>query len=169
MYAIRSYYDQLPSAAAVAALLPQLAQAQQDAKALVEWVAELPMPDDHQSFVSVALHADDHYAMNEGQVQSTTGLRVAAADYRQHFHEHQEPHSTALYSLLDGDPYLVGPLARLNLNFAQLPEPVRALAAACGLRFPSDNMYMSLAARALECYFAVTEARSLLEIRNNFV
>ena len=76
--------------------------------------------------------------------------------------EHQVPHSTALYSLLDGEPYLLGPLARMNLNFDQLPQQVQALAKDCGIRFPSDNIYHSIQARALECYFTILEARRLL-------
>ena len=44
-------------------------------------------------------------------------LDIAIADYEQHFREFQIPHSTALCSLMDEKPYLVGPLARVNLNW----------------------------------------------------
>ncbi|MFC6671460.1 Ni/Fe hydrogenase subunit alpha [Marinobacterium aestuariivivens] len=155
-------FHRAPDAGLIAALGPRLEEALTDAEALVRWAAALELPDDHQAFTSVALHHDTDYAMNEGRVLSSRGLDIDARDYRQHFQEHQEPHTTALYSLLEGEPYLVGPLARQNLNFAQLPERVRVLADDCGLRFPSDNIYDSLRARALECYFAVFEAQRLL-------
>ncbi|NVK43353.1 MAG: nickel-dependent hydrogenase large subunit [Oceanospirillaceae bacterium] len=155
-------FHNAPAADVIAALLPRIDEALVDAEALVRWAAGLDLPDDHASFTSVALHHPTQYAMNEGRVCSSDGLDIDACDYRQHFREHQEPHSTALYSLLDGEPYLVGPLARINLNFEQFPAEVRALADDCGLHFPSDNIYHSLLARALECYYAVWEARQLL-------
>lgn len=155
-------FHRAPAPEQVALLQPRLQQAEQDAEALVRWTASLDLPESHQEFTSVALHHDSDYAMNEGRVRSNRGLDISAAQYQQHFCEHQEPHSTALYSLLEGEPYLVGPLARMNLNFDQLPQPVRELAAGCGIRFPSDNIYHSIQARALECYFTILEARRLL-------
>ncbi len=155
-------FHRAPAAAQVAMLQPRLAQAEQDAAALVRWTASLALPESHQRFTSVALHHERDYAMNEGRVRSSKGLDIAATEYQQHFREHQEPHSTALYSLLEGEPYLVGPLARMNLNFDQLPLAVRELAADSGIRFPSDNIYHSIRARALECYFTIIEARRLL-------
>jgi len=155
-------FQREPDPGQVASLLSRLDEAQQDARELVKWEAQLALPEDHQSFVSVALHHPQDYGMNEGEVLTSSGLKVTPEQYRDHFKEHQEPHSTALYSLLDGQPYLVGPLARMNLNFEQLPEEVKRLAGTCGIRFPSDNIYHSLLARALECYFTVLEARRLL-------
>ncbi|GGO86940.1 Ni/Fe hydrogenase subunit alpha [Marinobacterium nitratireducens] len=155
-------FHSAPEPAVIAGLVARLDAALADAEALVRWASGLDLPDDHATMTCVALHHPSQYAMNEGRVLGSDGLEIDAADYRRHFQEHQEPHSTALYSLLDGQPYLVGPLARMNLNFAQLPGEVRDLATDCGLRFPSDNIYHSLLARALECYFAVFEARRLL-------
>src|SRR3970282_817135 len=62
-----------------------------------------------------------------------------------------------------GTPYLVGPLARLNLNLDRLPAPVRTLADSLGIKFPSRNMYHSIVARAIEIVVAIREAIRLLE------
>ncbi|MCG8123969.1 MAG: nickel-dependent hydrogenase large subunit, partial [Candidatus Thiodiazotropha taylori] len=64
---------------------------------------------------------------------------------------------------LEGRAYLTGPLARLNLNFHQLPPEVRQLMEGCGIRFPSHNMFHSIVARAIELYFAISEAIRLLQ------
>ncbi|HUF22295.1 MAG TPA: hypothetical protein VMP00_16260, partial [Burkholderiales bacterium] len=50
---------------------------------------------------------------------------VSSEQYDEHFRERQVPQSTALHCLLHGQPYLVGPLARLALNRDCLPQPVR--------------------------------------------
>ena len=64
---------------------------------------------------------------------------------------------------MDGNSYLLGPLARMNLNFDTLPQPVRQLAQELGIRFPSRNMFMNVLARALECYLAVEDSLRILQ------
>jgi sulfhydrogenase subunit alpha len=73
-------------------------------------------------------------------------------------------HSTALYSHLDGQPYLVGPLARLNLNHDQLPDSTRALLEASGCAAQPQHV-PQLLARALEIHLALVEALRLLSAR----
>jgi coenzyme F420-reducing hydrogenase alpha subunit len=67
-----------------------------------------------------------------------------------------------LHAHLDGQPYLVGALARMNLAGDQLPAEVLETLADCGVRFPSRNMFHSIVARAAEIYYALFEALRLL-------
>jgi len=147
----------------VAPILQRLRQALPEAEALIEWTAGLDFPDDEQSFISVALSHPERYAIAEGNLISGQGLDIDICHYESHFREYQSPHSTAFHSSLRDRPYLVGPLARLNLNFHQLPRPVRAAMDRCGVSFPSHNMFHSILARALELLLAVHEAIELLE------
>jgi coenzyme F420-reducing hydrogenase alpha subunit len=147
----------------VDSLLRRLEAALPAAEALVGWTAGLDFPDDEQAFISVAMSHPDEYAINRGNLISGQGLDTEITFYESHFQEHQAPHSTALHSTLDGRPYLVGPLARLNLNFHQLPEPVRKIMDECGIAFPSHNMFHSIVARAIELHLAIYEAIRLLE------
>lgn len=147
----------------VQALLEKLRAALPDAEALVAWTASLDFPQDTQTFINVALRNADEYPMNEGRIVSSAGLDIPAAEYEHHFREFQVPHSTALHSLLHDQPYLVGPLARLNLNLDRLPEQVTRALQATGISFPSSNMFHSIVARAVEVYCALSEAVRLLE------
>ncbi len=144
-------------------LLKRLQAALPAAEALVGWTAGLDFPDDEQAFISVALSHPDEYAIGRGNLISGQGLETDISFYERFFQEHQSLHSTALHATLEGRPYLVGPLARLNLNFHQLPSPVRQVMDACGIRFPSHNMFHSIVARAIELHLAVYEAIRLLE------
>ncbi len=144
-------------------ILKRLQAALPAAEALVGWTAGLDFPDDEQAFISVALSHPDEYAIGRGNLISGQGLETEISFYESFFQEHQSPHSTALHSTLDGRPYLVGPLARLNLNFHQLPKPVRQTMDACGIHFPSHNMFHSIVARAVELQLAIHEAIRLLE------
>ncbi|MCP5153040.1 MAG: nickel-dependent hydrogenase large subunit [Ectothiorhodospiraceae bacterium] len=154
-------FHRAPEVAEVDAMLERLEAARADALALVEWTATLPLPDDRQDFDSVALRHRDEYPMHAGRIVSDRGLDLDVHDYERHFVEEHREQSTALFSLLDGAPYLVGPLARLNLARDQLPEPLRARLPARP-SFPSTNMFDSIVARAIETAFAIGEAARLL-------
>jgi len=145
------------------ALLEKLKNALPMVEKLLPWLSSLSLPDSNQQFTSVALRHPADYPFNEGRIDSSDGHNISAETYSQHFSEHQEAHSTALFSLLDGKPYLVGPLARLNLNFDRLPKHIEVAVLAAGFKFPSTNMYHSIVARAVEILFAFHEAIRLLE------
>ncbi len=147
----------------VHALREQLRAALPEAEALVRWTASLDLPESDQEFTSVALRHPEEYPMNRGRLVSDAGLDIPINLFEAHFTEQQVAHSTALHCLHNGRPYLVGPLARLNLNRDRLPAPVRAALDSTGIRFPCRNMYSSIVARAVEIYFAVHEALHLLE------
>lgn len=155
-------FHRAPDARDVAALVARLREALPDAEALVAWSASLPLPDDTQSFVSVALRDRDAYPFCEGRIVSDDGLDIDADAYEAHFEERHVPHSTALHALLHGHSYLVGPLARLNLDHDRLPQEVRAVLAQAGLRPPVRNMFHSIVARAVEIHFALVEAIRIL-------
>ena len=152
-----------PSLEQMQALLARCREALPEAEALVRWIGALELPEDEQAFTSVALHHPDEYAMNEGRLRSDAGLDIPIDEFPAHFEESHAPQSTALHAHLHGKPYLVGPLARLNLNRAQLPEAVQAVLAETGIAFPSRNMFHSALARAVEIHYALLEAIRILE------
>jgi coenzyme F420-reducing hydrogenase alpha subunit len=156
-------FTSAPDDDAAAALCNELQASVADARALLEWTLSFDLPFDNQVFTSVALHHPDEYPMNEGRIISSAGLDIAIDEYQRHFTETHMPHSTALYSHLHGKPYLVGPLARMSLNYSQLPNSVRDVIEASQVRFPSQNMFHSMIARAAEIYFALLEAIQLLQ------
>ncbi len=156
-------FHRAPASSEVEALLAKLRAALPEAEALVRWVSSLKLPAVEQDFVCVALRHPRDYPLYEGRLVSDRGLDVPIADFETRFAEHQVPHSTALHCLLDGRPYLVGPLARLNLNADRLPSTTKSLLKETGLSLPSRNLYHSIVARALEIHCALVEAIRLLE------
>jgi sulfhydrogenase subunit alpha len=159
---IGGFHD-APSLSRIRDLREKLRAALPEAEALIRWAASIAVPQDDQAFVSVAMRHPEVYAIEQGEIGASDGLRTDADAFEAHFAEHHEPHSTALYSTYHGQPYLVGPLARLNLNHERLPERVRTLLNETGLALPSRNLFHSLVARAVEILLAMHEALRLLE------
>lgn len=156
-------FSAAPNSEQARLLLNDLKNAVADAHTLLQWTTTFAFPNNPQNFTCVALHHPEQYPMNEGRIVSSQGLDISIDDYQQHFQETHAVHSTALHSHLNGKPYLVGPLARMNLNHAQLPKPVKAILEASEIHFPSQNMFHSMVARAAEIYFAILEAIDILQ------
>lgn len=160
-------FYRLPERSQCDAILAELRETVEQSEQLMAWLAGLTLPQDEQDFAYVALQHPKEYAMNEGNVVASTGLSIPAAEFQNHFQEIQAPHSTALHSHLHGKPYLVGPLARINLNWEILHDPVKQLLhktlQQTGIRFPSKNVFHSIIARAAEIHYALLEAIAILE------
>ncbi len=152
-----------PQVAQVALLLEKLQQLKGEAEALVLWLATLELPQSQQEFVCVSLHNEQRYAIYQGNIVSDQGLTINSDQYPQYFSEFQVPQSTAFHSQLEGKPYLVGPLARLNNNFAQLKIETAGLLEKLPVQFPNYNMFNSIIARGLEIHQCIISVIELLQ------
>lgn len=144
-------------------LLELLQSALPSAEALMRWTASLKLPEVSRPAPFVSLRHPGEYPMNEGRLVSSQGLDIGAAEFEHHMVEYQVPHSTALHAHLHGQPYWVGPLARLNNNLDRLPPETATLLHETGIGWPSTNPYHSIIARALEVHLALLEAIHLLK------
>jgi coenzyme F420-reducing hydrogenase alpha subunit len=156
-------FYRVPTRAELAPLATVMAEARLDAIALTRFVAGFPFPDFARDYEFVAMRHPTEYPMNEGRVVSSRGLDIAVAEYETAFAERHVAHSTALQSgLRGGGSYLVGPLARFNLNYDRLDASVQALAAEFGVAPGCTNPFRSIIVRALEVVYACEEAERLI-------
>jgi coenzyme F420-reducing hydrogenase alpha subunit len=160
--AVGGFY-RVPTENQLAVLGDDLKRALDESVAAVRLLAAFEFPDFEQDYEFVALSHPQEYPFNEGRLVSNKGLDIDVADYESHFVEHQVEHSNALHSLLHGSgSYLVGPLARFNLNYSRLPDVAQQVARECGLAVPCRNPFRSIVVRAVEMVFACWEALGVL-------
>lgn len=145
-------------------LIPHFEWGLDAAIAATRWVAALSFPDFTQSYEFVSLSHPDEYPLNEGEIVTSDGLRIPVTEFDAQFVEVQAPHSTALHAVKrnTGTPYLVGPLARVNLNRDRLSESARRLADDVGFEPMCRNPFRSIIARGLEVVHAYEEALQIL-------
>lgn len=148
----------------LAALVTDFEWGLQAAAETTRWVAGFDFPKFQRPYDFVALSRDDEYAMCEGTIRTSDGLTIDPAQFEQHFREQQVPHSTALQAIRvdTGHTYLLGPLARINLNREQLLPVARRLADEIGLEQPCRNPFQSILARCLEVVHAYEDALGIL-------
>ena len=153
-----------PDSGPLKALLPDLEWGLEAAKACVLWAVPLPYPELEIDYEFVALHHSEEYAVIKGDVWSSKGSKISVADYEKHYIEEHVKHSNALHGhTKEGGNYLVGPIARLNLNHEQLlPEAQKALKEN-KIKLPLTNPYKSLIARAVELVQAYEEAIAIVK------
>lgn len=161
--AVGGFY-RLPTRAELNALVPDFIWGVEAAVAATRWVAQLDFPDFDQQYEMVAVSHPDEYAMNEGMIVSTHGVRVPVDQFEEQYCEFQVPHSTALqaHQKENKTSYLCGPLARLNINRDQLSPTAKRLADEVGFASPSCNPFHSIVARGLELVHAFEEALTIL-------
>jgi len=153
----------------VASLLPEIKACLADMKDLALFLAQgVTYPDFKQDYEFVALCPDDEYPMNLGRIKSNKGLDVDQEAFGEAIEERQVSYSTALFSAIKGrGAYLVGPLARLNLNHEKLhPVAIDLLKKVCAAlkeELPWNSSFLSLPARAVETVHALALAADILE------
>jgi coenzyme F420-reducing hydrogenase alpha subunit len=158
-------FTKIPTPEQLADMADRLHAAMDDAEATVELVSTIKIP----AYVPanpehVALRHPIDYPVNEGRLASTRGLDISAREYRSFIQENHVPPSHALHSSIVGrGSFLVGPLARINLNTDRLSNRAKLAAKKTGRRFPDYNPFASIHARAVELVQFIEDAQALIE------
>ena len=156
-------FYRVPTRRELAPVTEQLKWARDAALETARWTGTLEFPHYEQDYEFVALSHPDEYAITEGRLVSNQGLDIAVREYDAHFVEEHIPYSNALHSSLkDRGAYLVGPLARYNLNFDRLSPLAREAARAAGLGPTCRNPFQSIVVRSVEILYACDEALRLI-------
>lgn len=157
-------FHRVPSRAELEPLVEELRWAVDASVKAVRLVAGFEFPSLDRDYEFVALKHPDEYAILDGRLVSNHGLDIPVDEYEEHFAEHQVKHSHALHSRRKArGAYLVGPLARFNLNFDQLPKLSREIAHEVGCEPPCRNQFRSIIVRAIEMLFACEESLRLID------
>lgn len=163
-------FTKIPEKAVLESIKERMIAAKEDAyetvkltKALFDGALKRGAPNFVRECEHVAIHDPDHYAINDGRLVSTMGLNVPNWEYPKVIIEKHVPHSNAKHAIIEGrDSFLVGPLARVNLNFDQLSADAKAAAKEIGFQPVNYNPYASIMARAIEIVHSLDESIAII-------
>lgn len=142
----------------------RLVDAKKDALETIELVSTLKIPDLAVDSEHLSISQPDEYAMNEGRLKSTKGIDADESEYRDYIAESQVDYSWTKQSRVIGrDSFLVGPLARVNINFDQLSYDTRRMAQKIDFKVPNFNPFASIIARALEVLNAIDDSIVIID------
>lgn len=110
----------------------------------------------------VALAAEE-YGFLKGCIKSTEGYCIEEENYYKHLQRVVIPYSEAVGYEFHGKEYMVGALARMNLNKELLHQNTKKDAAKYLSIFPSFNIFHNNLAQAIEILHSIDHSISLLE------
>jgi sulfhydrogenase subunit alpha len=125
----------------------------------LEWDASLVRNTDY-----LGLRNDARFDFLEGDVANSNGKRIARSEFKNYLQYMQIPHSHAEgYRFSDTqEDYLVGALARINLNRDLLHPRTKDDISSSLSTFPSNNVYHNNLAQAIEVLQCVDDAIDIL-------
>jgi len=123
-------------------------------------VDRLPQFERETEYVGLVSPAE--YAMYWGEIGSSRDERRPVRQYRNISREYMVPTSTAKWTKNLGESYMVGALARFNLNAQHLMPRAKAAAIKLGLIKGCTNPYYITIAQLVECVHTVEE--SILQV-----
>lgn len=156
-------FTHLPAVGEIRGLRERLVAARKDIDETVALFKTLPFPKFERETEYVALVKPNEYTFIDGTIASTDGAAVPASDYRQFTNERLVEHSSAKHTQHRRDSYMVGALARFNLNHRQLHPRAQAAADELGLKPVCTNPYLNSAAQVVEMVHCVEEAITICD------
>jgi len=102
-----------------------------------------------------------------GNIKSTDGTDIPEDQYLEHLEKTVLPYSQAVGYKFEGDTYMVGALARLNLNKDALHPNTKKDAEKYLKLFPSNNIFHNNLAQAIEILHCIDDALEIIQ-NNSF-
>lgn len=135
-----------------------------DLNATVDIFKTVKLPIFERETEYIALTHPDEYAFYEGDI-TTTDIKntINPRDYRQVIHEFHVDHSTAKHSKNKRGSYMVGALARTNINFDKLNDEAKSVASALNFKVPCYNPFMNTVAQIIEIAHCTHDAIRIID------
>lgn len=111
----------------------------------------------------IALKHKKEYAVYNGDIVSTKGLFVPAAEYSRELKEFQRAGEVVNLVQRHQNSYMVGALARLNISAAYLNKNARRALKKLNLNLPCYNTFYNLSAQMIEVIHFIEETEKILK------
>lgn len=135
----------------------------QDALALGEFFKKVKLPDFSRKTEYVCLARNGEYSFYDGDVVSSEGLHIPVAKFEQDFQELQKQREVIKTVEHGGKSYMVGAIARVNVNREKMNTAAYKYLQSLGLEFPDYNPFHNILAQMAEVIHCVEESAKLLK------
>jgi coenzyme F420-reducing hydrogenase alpha subunit len=154
-------FAQIPTNKDLKSVIPELKLAREKLFGVLDEYYDCPV-DYSRSTDFVALVGDD-FDFLEGDILNSDGDVIKEKDYHTHLQKNVIPYSQAVGYKFDGDTYMVGALARINLNKRGLHKDTRRDAKKYLRLFPSRNIFHNNLAQGIEILHSIDHSIDIIE------
>jgi len=120
------------------------------------------IPDFVRETEFIGLSNPDEYALYDGRIASTDTDSAPARDYLSYTNEYVVPQSTAKWAKHARESYMVGALARLNINYDKLSPLAKKISELFDLKSVCHNPFMNSVAQLVEIVHSVEDSIKLI-------
>jgi len=103
------------------------------------------------------------YNFLEGKIKTSEGVIIGEKDYDKHLQEVVLPYSSAEGAKWKGKDFMVGALARINVNKESLHKKTQKDVKEYLKEFPSDNIFHNNLAQAIECLHIIDSSIDMID------
>lgn len=121
------------------------------------------LPDFSRETEFIALTSEEEYALYDGLIGSTDAGTYPAEAYESVVNEFVVPHSTAKYCKNKRESFMVGALARFNLNHKHLSPMAAKWAERFGLKAVCHNPFMNNVAQLVEFVHSIEDSIAIID------
>jgi sulfhydrogenase subunit alpha len=158
-------FAKLPTMKELTKLRAKLKAAEPDLQAVAGLLKALSskLPDFTRETEFIGLTKPDEYALYDGDLASTDTGKAPVSEYLSVVNEYIVPISTAKRAKHARDSYMVGALARFNLNYDKLSPMAKQAAALFNLKPICHNPFMNSIAQFVETVHSVEDSIKLID------
>ena len=158
-------FSKIPSMKELVTLRQRLKESVADLQAVAQLFKSVSskLPDFTRETEFIALTSSDEYAFYDGKIGSTDTCTAPASEYMSYTNEYVVPISTAKRAKHARDSYMVGALARFNLNAAKLLPLAKQTAELFELKSVCHNPFMNNIAQLVEVVHCIEDSIRLID------
>jgi len=158
-------FSKIPSAKELAELRQKLKSSVPDLMVVAKLFSALSgkLPDFRRETEYIALTSPEEYALYDGKIASSDTGTAPVSEYLAFTNEYIVATSTAKRAKHNRDAYMVGALARLNLNYDKLSAPAKQVAEMFQLKPVCHNPFMNSIAQLVEVVDSIDDSVRLID------
>ncbi|MEK7634978.1 MAG: nickel-dependent hydrogenase large subunit [Patescibacteria group bacterium] len=160
-YPVIGGFLKFPDEAGIAEAIQKLQNVRSGVLRLIEVFKNAPFHFDRKTKY-IALVPENSFGYIQGVIGASDGQKIEEKDFRDHLEKTVIPYSQAVGYTYEGEGYMVGALARINLAKDKLHPKTKESASEVLNLFPSTDIFYNNLAQAIETLHCVDESIDIL-------
>lgn len=156
-------FTHVPSTLELSHFAEQLQKLRPELEATVDLFQSLKFPEFERDTEFIALSDGQSYCFMHGNITSSDGGTWLPEEYKSITNEYQVPHSTAKHARHKRESYMVGALARFNINYSFLHQKAKEAASVLNLKPKCINPYHINLAQVVEMVHCLEDSIAIVD------
>jgi coenzyme F420-reducing hydrogenase alpha subunit len=155
-------FKKAPDAEALKKIVESAEGVLQIALELGEFFKGIQIPEFSRKTEYVCLSKNGDYAIYDGDIVSSEGLNIPVSKFENNFQELQKQNELIKKVEHQGKSYMIGAIARINVNRSKLSPKAHQYLESLGWQFPDYNPFHNILAQMVEVIYCVEESAKLI-------